>query len=263
MSEPLLRRLIDTVLPPVCPVTGDLLDRLGTIAPAAWTDLALLTGEARCGFCGREIPGAVPAEGLTCEPCTASPRPWSRGAAAMRYQGTGRALVLALKRGDKLHLAPLLADWMHRARPELAEEADLILPVPLHWRRMLARRSNQSAEIARALCRRIGRREAYAPRLLRRIRPTPSQGGLDRAARAANMVDAFALARGATTQIAGKRLLLVDDVMTTGATLAACTELCLAGGAAAVDVLVSALVSFDDPPYLAKAETKEPSYADD
>jgi len=176
----------------------------------------------------------------------------------MSYEGSGRRLVLALKHGDRLDLVPMLAGWMLRAGPDLVREADLILPVPLHWRRLLTRRFNQAAELARGVARAGGRRGVYAPRLLRRIRATPTQDGRNRAARLANLAGAIALAPGAERRLAGRRVLLIDDVMTTGATLDACARACLAGGAAAVDVLVSALVPFEGIAYLARdAGTEE------
>ncbi len=253
--RPLLDRLADLLFPPLCPVTGAQLDRNGTLSPTAWADLGRIALPSRCGKCGREIPGAAPGADLLCEPCAAQPRPWDRGASALRYEGTGRALVLALKRRDRLDIVPMLARWMLAARPELVAEADLIAPVPLHWRRRLARRFNQSAELARAVCRLAGRSEAYAPRLLRRTRATPSQGGLDRKARVENVAGAFSLAPG--IRLARQRVLIVDDVLTTGATLSACAQLCKTEGAAAVDVLVCALVSRDDRPYLSAASDEE------
>ncbi|MEO0621158.1 MAG: ComF family protein [Pseudomonadota bacterium] len=249
----LVRGLLTTVLPAQCPVTGEIVSEPGTIAGEAWRDLGRIVTDARCRSCGREMPGAQPpAIGdppLICEPCHRADHPWERGAAAMRYEGTGRALILALKHGDRLDLVPLLARWMYEAAPELVSEADLILPVPLHWHRLWTRRYNQSAELARKLARLGGKPGAYRPRLLRRARATPSQEGRDREARVANVADAFTLAPGSAQRLAGKRVLLIDDVLTTGATLGACAALCRDAGAN-VDILVSALVTPDPKAYL-------------
>jgi len=257
MTTGIGRLIADTVFPPLCPVSGAETGAPGTLSPEAWRDLAFLVGGPRCSACGRAVPGATGPD-LFCDVCTAHPRPWRRGAAAMSYEGSGRRLVLALKHGDRLDLVPMLAGWMLRAGPDLVREADLILPVPLHWRRLLTRRFNQAAELARGVARAGGRRGVYAPRLLRRIRATPTQDGRNRAARLANLAGAIALAPGAERRLAGRRVLLIDDVMTTGATLDACARACLAGGAAAVDVLVSALVPFEGIAYLARdAGTEE------
>lgn len=239
------------IFPPLCPVTGEETGATGTLSPAAWRDLAFLGDGPRCRFCGREVPGAPAADPqLVCESCQNAPRSWDRGRAALRYEGSGRALVMALKHGDRLDLAPQLAAWMIRAGPDLVAEADLIVPVPLHRWRLLRRRHNQSAEIARALARLGNRRQAYAPRLLRRVRSTVPQDGLGRDARAANLADALALAPGARSRLACRRVLLVDDVLTTGATLDACARVLRAGGAAGVDILVATLVHLARAPYV-------------
>ena len=147
----------------------------------------------------------------------------------------------------------MLAGWMLRAGRHLVPEADLVAPVPMHWSRRVRRRFNQSEELARALCRARGRPGLLAPRLLSRTRRTPSQDGRDRSARAENVQSAFRLTAGAAGRIAGKHILLVDDVLTTGATLGACARLCREAEAATVDILVLALVSFDEAPYLRDA----------
>jgi len=244
------------VFPPICPISGVETDSHLALGPEAWAELGFLSG-ARCRGCGREIPGAAAAPDLSCDLCQALPRAWDRGAAAFRYEGTGRRLILALKHGDRLNLAPLIAGWMRGAGADLVAEADLIAPVPLHWRRLVARRCNQSAELARALAARAGRRDAFAPLLLRRIRATPSQDGRDRAARIANLTGAIALGPGAGARLAGRRVLLIDDVLTTGATLDACARVLRAGGAEGIDVLVAALVNFDSRPYLGPDPERE------
>ena len=239
---------LDAILPPACPITGADVMEQGALSPAAWAELGFLTGP-RCRSCGREIPGLTPEEtALRCDGCLRRKHPWDRGRAALRYEGAGRELILSLKHGDRLDLAPVLARWMLAAGPELAAEADLAAPIPLHWTRMLTRRSNQSAELARALCRLAGRRAVFAPGLLFRTRRTVSQGAGNRAARIANVKGAFGLGRRGRARVRGKRVLLIDDVLTTGATLAEATRTCLEGGASGVDVIVAALVHFEHKP---------------
>ena len=138
---------------------------------------------------------------------------------------------------------------MLRAGRGLIAEADLVIPVPMHWARRLKRRFNQSAELARALCLAAERRDAFAPGLLRRTRRTGSQDGRDRAGRAANRLGCIGLT-GNGVALAGCRVLLVDDVLTTGATMNAVAGVCRNAGAASVDILVLSLVSFDEAPYL-------------
>lgn len=249
-----VRAAMQAVYPPICPVTREETAGPG-LSAAAWAGLSLL-GSPACSLCGRELPGAAPGDFLHCDTCLAMPRHWQRGAAAFRYDGTGRDIVLAMKRADRLHLVPMIAGWMLRAGRDLVAEADLVAPVPLHWRRRLGRRFNQSAELARALCRQAGKPGAFAPMLLSRTRATASQGHQSRAERIANMAGAFAISPAAP--IAGKRVLLIDDVLTTGATLNACAECCQLAGAKGVDVLVSALVDRDLTPYLGDRNSPSP-----
>lgn len=236
--------ITDALFPPACPVTGEETSAHWTLAPQAWAALTRLEPGTGCAKCARPIPGIAVRPGeapALCQACHTSPRPWERGAAAMFYEATGRELVLAFKEADRLDLAPMIAGWMHAAAPDLVARADVVAPVPLAWQRLVLRRYNQAAELARALCHLADRRTAFAPRLMRRIRNTPRQARLDRDARAANVADAFAPGPEAA-RMQGRRVLLIDDVLTTGATLTACTNLCLAAGAGSVDVLVSALV---------------------
>ncbi|MBY8974661.1 ComF family protein [Rhodobacteraceae bacterium NNCM2] len=258
MSVPVIvSRVLDTLLPPICPITGAEVGAAGALSPEAWGELAFIAA-AGCRKCGREIAELAPGEeDFTCDTCRAFAHSWDRGRAAFRYEGSGRRLVLSLKHGDRLDLVPTLARWMRNAAGPLVDEADLIIPIPLHWSRLLARRYNQSAELARVIAAQAGKSRAYAPGVLVRRKRTPKQEGLDRAGRIANVGDAMAITRPGRRRLAGKRVLLVDDVMTTGATLDAAAQICLAGGAKAVDVIVSALVNFDRAPYVAASNPDE------
>lgn len=250
----LLHRTLDTLLPPICPVTGAEVGTAGALAPQAWNELAFIATPG-CRRCGREIAEITPADpSFVCDTCHAYAHSWDRGRAAFRYEGSGRKLVLSLKHGDRLDLVPLLASWMLRAAKPLVEDADLLLPIPLHWTRRVARRYNQSAELARVISAQAGKPVAFDPFCLARQRRTPKQDGLDREGRIANLEEALCATRRGQRRLPGARVLLVDDVMTTGATLDAATKICLAAGATSVDVVVSALVNFDQAAYVAAVD---------
>jgi predicted amidophosphoribosyltransferase len=241
--------LIDALFPPVCPACRGETATGQTLCRACWAETTFLTGKG-CTACGREIPGlGHPGPGVLCDTCQAHPPAWDRGAAVFAYEGAGRRLVLALKHGDRLDMLPMLGSWMLRAGRRLVDETDLVAPVPMHWTRRLRRRFNQSAELAGALCRAAGREDAFAPYLLRRTRRTASQDGRDRAGRAENIRGCIGVGDDAIG-IAGRRVLLVDDVLTTGATLNEAATVCRQAGACGVDILVLALVSFEEAPYL-------------
>jgi ComF family protein len=167
----------------------------------------------------------------------ADPPAYQRARAAVRFDDISRALVHSLKYGDRLDLAPTLGRWMARAGREILAETDALVPVPLHWRRLWARRFNQSAALAGAISSATGVPVAHAA--LHRVKPTPQQVGLSRKERATNVQGAF---RGDRAEVAGRRLTLVDDVLTSGATVDACARALLRAGAARVDVLVFARV---------------------
>lgn len=172
------------------------------------------------------------------------PPPFARARAAVAYQGLARDLVLRLKFNDRQDQAEWMAGWMARAGAELIADADMIVPVPLHWRRFIARRFNQSAALARALSRQTG--VLFAPETLARVKATATQRGLTAEERGRNVAKAFAVPDRARGMIAGRRILLVDDVFTTGATLAACAKALKAAGAADVDCLAFAMVLRDE-----------------
>jgi len=158
----------------------------------------------------------------------------------MAYDDHSRGLVLGLKHGDRLEGAPTLARWMARAGRELLTDTDMIVPVPLHRWRLLSRRYNQSAVLTNRIAQLTGC--PSMPDLLVRKRATPTQGGLSRSQRQKNVRGAFAVRSGRHSQVKGRNVLLVDDVMTTGATVDACTRVLERAGAQRVDVLTLARV---------------------
>jgi len=178
--------------------------------------------------------------GGRCGPCLSHPPIYDRARAAVVYSEHSRRFILAYKHGDRLDMVPSLVNWLSRAGSDLVRDADIIAPVPLHWTRFLMRRYNQSAELARGLGRLSG--VPYQPSLLTRNKRTLSQAGLTGTARAKNVRGAFSVSRSRWSGLAGKRVLLVDDVLTTGATVNACAGVLLWAGAVAVDVLTVARV---------------------
>jgi ComF family protein len=236
--RPAVRRaavaVLDLLLPPRCLKCGAAVSAAGGLCAPCWRGITFL-GEPCCACCGLPFPYDQ-GSGALCGTCARATPPFARARAALRYDEESRRLVLAFKHGDRLHLAPTLGGWMRRAGAALIAEADLVVPVPLHWTRLFTRRYNQAALLAHEVAR-GGRPPVGADWLLRRRR-TPSQGKRNALGRRRNVAGAFALRRGC--EVAGKRILLIDDVFTTGATVEACARVLLHAGAAQVDVLTLA-----------------------
>jgi ComF family protein len=170
----------------------------------------------------------------------ADPPAYGRARAVVRYEDVARDLVHRLKYGDRLDLATSMGRWMARAGRDLLADADALVPVPLHWRRLWGRRFNQAAVLAKAAASHSGL--PVLAGVLKRMRATSQQVGLSRSARAVNVQGAFAVTQDGKAAVYGKRLLLVDDVLTSGATVDACARTLLRAGARNVDVLVFARV---------------------
>lgn len=234
--------LLDLVYPPRCFACSEPTDQPHGLCGACWAEASFISGTA-CDTCGLPLPGEATGP-LTCDACITYPPPWQKGRAALLYEGSGKRLAVTFKSSDRTDMAKPLSAWMARAGHELLAESDLLVPVPLHWLRLLKRGFNQSALLAQALAR---RHEGLtcAPGLLHRQRATPTQDGRNREARFANLADAIRVAPAYRSAVAGKRITLVDDVYTTGATLTACTSALMGAGAARVYVLALARVSRD------------------
>lgn len=203
-----------------------------------WSRIRFLDGPV-CDGCGAPF-DYDQGEAARCAACMARPRAFQAARAACLYDEASRDPILKLKHADRLDLAPLFARWISRAARELLEQADAIAPVPLHRGRLLRRRYNQAAEIARPLSRLTG--VPYLPDALVRHRATESQAGKSGSGRRRNVAAAFQVPAARAGRVAGKRVLLIDDVLTTGATLEGCARALKAAGAARVDVAVVARV---------------------
>lgn len=232
-----MRSLVDLVFPPLALDDGPRPLAQG-FSGETWSRIAFLDGPV-CDGCG--LPFEFdPGPGARCPACEARPRVFGRARAACLYDEVSREPILQLKHADRLDLAPLFARWLSRAARDLLEDCDAVAPVPMHPWRLAWRRHNQAAEIARPLAR-LWDRE-YLPDALVRTRATASQGGRSRSGRRRNVAAAFAVPARGVRLIRGRRILLVDDVLTTGATAEACARALLGAGAARVDVATVARV---------------------
>jgi ComF family protein len=238
------RGLFDLILPRRClACTVEVHDAAG-LCSACWSGLHLLA-PPWCRCCGYPLPHAL-AEAPLCQRCAEAPPAFDRSRAALRYDAKSARMVLAFKRGGRLEGVPQFARWMVQAGGELLADADLILPVPLHRWRLLRRGFNQSALLAQRMSRLTG--VPWAPSVLRRHRATASQQGLGAEERLEN-ITAASFKVTSPERVDGARVLIVDDVLTTGATLAACTTVLRRAGAARVDALALArVVKTEDAP---------------
>ena len=230
------RAVLDALLPPLCLGCGEIVGEPGALCAQCWAKLELIA-PPYCACCGRPFGQDVGADAL-CGPCLARPPRYRRARAVFRYADPSRGLVLTFKHSDRTEGAPAFGRWLARAGADLLADADFVTPVPLHRRRLILRRYNQSALLAQAAARAAGK--VYAPDILYRRRNTASQQGLGARERKRNVAGAFAVSPSWAAHLRGKQVVLVDDVFTTGATVDGCVRALRRGGAAAVDVLTLA-----------------------
>ena len=248
-----LRWGLDVLLPPRCPVNGTIVDRPGAISPEAWRDLTFIS-DPKCACCGMPFPITVETDSVTsssssfsssaavlvCGACLASPRPYDAARSVFAYDDGAKPMILAFKHGDAVHLHTTLAPLLRSIGGDFLTPDAVLVPVPLHWGRLIKRRYNQAAILAQE----VGKLAHVAcwPDVLIRTRATPPQGHKNAKDRHKNVAGAFDMRPVYHGRITGKTCVLVDDVFTTGATLEECSKVLKANGAKHVYILTIARV---------------------
>ena len=246
-SQPLTKMLkwgLDLILPPRCPVSGDIVPEVGAISPSAWKELNFIAAPY-CGCCG--VPFSVDDVGNDCTPedflcaiCLATPRSFDKARSLLTYNDGSRKMILAFKHGDAIHLHTTLAPLLTRLGQDFLKPDAVIVPVPLHWRRLVKRRYNQAAILGIEIAKWAGLQ--CWPDALIRTRHTPPQGHKTAKDRHQNVAHAFDIHPRYFQKISGRNIVLVDDVFTTGATLEECAKVLKAAGATSVNILTVARV---------------------
>ncbi len=236
-----LKKIMDYVLPPRCPISGEIVDSQGAVSPQAWAGLSFIAAPY-CDACGFPFEFAMPqnAGPALCPACQGDPPPFAKARAALRYDDASRPFILGFKHGDQTQSVVSMVPWLRAAGADFWGQADLVMPVPLHRWRLLRRRYNQAVLMGAAIAK--DRSLKFIPDGLIRSRATPTQGHLNAGEREKNVRKAFAINPVRKKNIQGAKIVLVDDVFTTGATVKECTKELLKEGAAEVFVLSLARV---------------------
>ncbi|WP_417254591.1 ComF family protein [Celeribacter sp.] len=233
-----MQRLGKLIYPAQCLTCDEMIEVTRGLCPTCWSDTPFIVYHP-CEACGRPLIGEAE-EGDLCDDCRAHPRVWDRGRAVMLYSGNARSIVLRFKHGDRTDLAYSAGVWLANPAAPLIVPEMVVAPVPLHWFRLLRRRYNQAALLAARVAK--IHKLTHVPDLLKRPSATRTLDGMTAEQRRETVAGSICLTEKRAAGIQGKRVLLIDDVMTTGATLTQCAQACLDAGAQGVDVAVLARV---------------------
>ena len=225
------------IYPAQCLCCGDIVHREFGLCGQCWQETPFIHGAA-CAQCSAPLLGPQIDHTDLCESCHFSGRPWRNGRAVLRYSGNAKKLVLGLKHGDRTDIAPPVGRWMAQIVRDLIAPDTVIIPIPLHWSRAAHRKYNQASLLATSLARTLGIAVYYDA--LERTKPTRPLEHISTQERYDRLVNAIRIKPGKADIIEGKSVLLVDDVMTSGATFDAATRACLEAGAKEIDIVVLA-----------------------
>lgn len=234
--------LLNWLLPPLCPATGEMVDSHGIVAPEYWKSLSFISAP-HCDCCGIPFDFSfeeIEVGDMLCAQCIEKRPLTHQLRSAIRYDDHSKDLILRYKHADQLQAARIFIPWLHKAGAGFWTDADMLIPVPLHYFRLLRRRYNQAAILAKGLSKSTA--ITYRPDILVRTKATQSQGHLSSRKRRENLKNAFVVDDSLKPDIEGKTIVLIDDVATSGATLDECAKTLYAAGAKKVNALTIARV---------------------
>lgn len=246
--------LVDLVYPPRCPLCGEGIERQNGLCARCWGEL-VIPGEPCCANCRRPLPQSIDGDTAICAPCLADPPRHDGIVAGTIYNDASRRLVLSFKHGGRIALAPMMGGLIAARLPPISPDA-LIVPVPLHRHRLWHRGYNQAALLARELARRT--EAILVVDALVRTKATPTLGGLNKAERKRALSGAVQVRPRRKALVAGRDVILVDDVLTSGATTSACVSALMKAGAGRVKIACFARVLGESVDGGASAQTKRP-----
>lgn len=234
MTAGTIQTALKLIYPPRCLTCSSMVDQDFALCGSCWRDTQFIGGSI-CNSCGTPLLGENIETHAHCDDCIKITRPWQQGRAALLYKDNGRRVVLGLKHGDRQDVVGPAALWMAAVAKDILKPNMLVIPVPLHWSRLLKRRYNQSALLAQAVAKELGL--SWCPDALQRLKRTRSLDGMGRDERFEHLQGVIKVHPKRRHRMIGRPILLIDDVMTSGATLSAATEACQKGGADHVSVL--------------------------